>query len=200
MWPFNNPGIYPFVNFSLWAGCYGHWYVPSSGPWACSISTTARKRNNPTDDRRLPNRHGGACLFFTSWCNQHDIGNFYKPKSVVGIYLFEISDGEYQLGMLLNESPYGARIFPMHCTIRQLLRTRFPNNRFGLKASFQWHWNLSIVHHHETGWISHILTCNSSVWCKKCTLFYRRLVLFSYICKYQFGVIIIWNERFTMTY
>ncbi len=28
----------------------------------------------------------------------------------------------YQLGMLLSESPYGAGIFPMHCTIRQVLR------------------------------------------------------------------------------
>ncbi len=54
--------------------------------------------------------------------------------------------------MLLNESPNGAGIFPMHCTLRQVLRRsfrlianviplsiilrrsfRFPNDRFGLK-------------------------------------------------------------------
>ena len=52
--------------------------------------------------------------------------------------------------MLLNESPFGAGIFPMHCTIRRVLRRsfrlianaiplpmilrrsfRFPNDRFG---------------------------------------------------------------------
>ena len=56
--------------------------------------------------------------------------------------------------MLLNESPYGAGIFPMHCTIRRVLRRSFrlianvipspiilrrsfrvPNDRFGIKRA-----------------------------------------------------------------
>ena len=50
------------------------------------------------------------------------------PKSVVGLYLLEISEGEiaiYQLGKLLSESPHGTRIFPMHYKIRQVLRRSF---------------------------------------------------------------------------